>query len=119
MLSGIMQLTLAGLALFTLAFSIPGFLLYRSWRRRQNEQRLQATGEPAMARILSVRETGHIVNRRHEARIVVEVTHPARGTWPASLRRVMSIEDIQFFVPGRIFEVRFDPADPGTVAPAP
>lgn len=119
MLSGIMQLTLAGLALFTLTFSIPGFLLYRSWRRRRNEQRLQATGEPAMARILSVRETGLIINRRHEARIEVEVSHPERGTWTASLRRVMSIEDIQYFTPGCVFEVRFDPADPATVAPAP
>lgn len=119
MLTGYLHLFLAILFFGTLCVGIPAYLMLGPWLRHRTEARLQQTGEAAMARILAVRETGRIYNNRSEARIELEVTHPGRGTWQASFKRIMGIEDIQYFIPGRIMEVRFDPTDPSTVAPAP
>ncbi len=119
MLSGYIQLVLAIIVGAIFLFGIPAAVFLPPYLRYRNEMRLLATGAAAWARILSVRETGRIHNNRSEAQIELEVTHPDRGTWRASFRRIMGIEDIQYFVPGRTIGVRFDPAEPGNVAPAP
>ena len=116
-LKGCVHLTLAILFMGTLIVGIPAAIMVPAYLRHQTEVRVSATGTPAMAQILLVRETGHMYNHRQEAEIVVQVTHKLRGTWKASFRRIMSIQDIQYFVPGRTIEVRFDPADPSIVAP--
>jgi len=49
----------------------------------------------------------------------LEVTAPGRAPWRASLTRIPSAADVPFFMPGRQFDLRYDPNHPDRVAVMP
>jgi hypothetical protein len=110
---------LVGVVLGLLAACVPIAVIGPGYLRSRNEARLRAEGLPAMARIVSLEDTGNRSNYATEMIVHVEVTREGQAPWQASFRRVFSMQDINFFTPGRTFAVRYDPRAPEIVAYAP
>lgn len=112
---GLWQLAL--IAAFILA--IPAAFYGPSYLRHRQEERVRAEGLPATAKVLRLEDTG---SRRNAMPIVIihlEVTAEGRPPWQASIRRVMSVVEVPALGPGRVLNVRYDPARPSLVALVP
>lgn len=72
-----------------------------------------ATGDPGMARVLGVEDTGVLINDRPRLALDLEIT-PASGGAPLRVRtkRVIGFASLGSMQPGAVFPVSFDPARP-------
>jgi len=77
---------------------------------------LAQTGMPATGRLLSVQQTGTLINYNPEVVAMVEVNHPQMGTYQVQTTTVVPQMSIPQFQPGAQVQVRIDPANPQNIA---
>lgn len=83
---------------------------------RDEACKIIATGKPATAKILQLRDTGITINQDPVAEFVLEI-HPANGhPFEAHTQALISRLDIPQAQPGRVVPVRYDPKQSGRVA---
>jgi hypothetical protein len=79
-------------------------------------ERTLATGTPAKARILNIRDTGGRLNSNPSIELQLEV-HPADGTtFVAMTRAIVSVVALPRYQAGAEIDVKYDPADRTSVA---
>ena len=108
---GLWQLAL--IAVIVLA--IPAFFYGPAYLRHRQEARVRAEGL-GVAVIVRLVDTGSRRNSMPVVDIHLEVTAEGRPPWPATIRRVISMVEMNAFGPGRQVPVRYDPARPDIVA---
>ena len=81
----------------------------------QRSQILQ-TGIPAMATIISLADTGMLVNHQPQVRIGLQVNPPHGLPYQTELTMVISMLMIPQVQPGLTVPVKIDPKDPSKVA---
>ena len=110
---------LVGVGLALLAIGMPIAMFGPGYLRSRNEARLRTEGLPALARVVALEDTGNRMNYSAEMIVRVEVMRDGQAPWQASFHRVMGVQDLQFFTPGRVFAVRYHPSRPEVVVFAP
>jgi hypothetical protein len=110
--STVVTLAMTGVILWLVYAKVVAPLL----KAEQQKARLLATGHQAQARVLSLQETGMLVNHRPQVRIVLEVARPGQLPYQAELTTVISMLAIPRVQPGNVVWVRCDPANPSLVA---
>lgn len=75
-----------------------------------------AAGVTAEARVVDLVDTGNRYNDMPEVAVHLEVLPANRPPYPAVVRRVISVADIDLFARGRMLTVKYDPAHPDRVA---
>jgi hypothetical protein len=99
-----------------IGFGIAAAFLIPQMCSQQREQELLEQGRPAVAEILSIRETGNLYNRKPEVEIQLRVK-PAEGAeFSLEVTKVLSQTDLAKYVEGTLVEIRYDPADLDDVA---
>jgi hypothetical protein len=121
---GTILLTLGILAITCIAtigsFAFVGVILWFTLRpllqnMNQRNQILQ-TGIPAMATILSLADTGMLVNYQPQVRLMLQVNPPNGAPYQAEVTMVISQLMIPRVQPGLTVPVKIDPKDPTKVA---
>lgn len=74
------------------------------------------SGEPAMAIILHVTETGRTVNNHPRVKLVLEIRHSTMVPYEVELLQNVRKEDMRNYQPGRTLQVKVDSRDPKKVA---
>lgn len=102
------------------SFAFVGVILWFTLRpllqnMNQRNQILQ-TGIPAMATIMSLAETGMLVNHQPQVRIGLQVNPPNGLPYQTELTMVISMLVIPQVQPGLTVPVKIDPKDPSKVA---
>jgi hypothetical protein len=88
------------------------FMVYRSFiKPALSYNRLLKTGIRGTGTILSVTETGTLINRQPLCRIELEVQIPGQPVFNAVTKRVISYFQVSQFQPGTQLHVMVDPAD--------
>lgn len=80
------------------------------------KEQLAQTGIPAMGRLLSVQQTGRLVNYNPEIFAVVEVQHPQLGVYQTQTTAIVPQIAIPRAQPGAPVQVRVSPQNPHEVA---
>jgi hypothetical protein len=80
------------------------------------KERLAQTGVPARGRLLSVQQTGRLVNYNPEIQALVEIQHPALGTYQIQATSIVPQIAIPRAQPGAEVQVRVNPQNPHDVA---
>ncbi len=80
------------------------------------DSKLVQTGEPALATILKIWDTGMKINENPRIGMLLEVRPANRAPYQVEIKKVVSIIQIPQFQPGATLEVRFDPTNPQKVA---
>lgn len=108
-------------AVLAVALAVPAAIFGPNLVRGMQERRLLASGLPARGTVVDITETGRRfgIELVPEVTIHFDVTAPGRAPWRASVTRIPSGADVAFFVPGRSFDMRYDPARPDRVAVMP
>lgn len=75
------------------------------------EQQLWASGTPARARVVRIKDTGARINRHPKIEFELEVTLPDQPPFPARLAAYISSIAIPRVQPDCTIDVRVDPAD--------
>ena len=115
---GVIQLGVIALVV-ALLLGVPALVWGPGYLRHRQEMRVRESGQPAIARVVALTDTGNRFNFTPEIRITLEVTAEGRAPWRAEITRILSVVDAPAFAPGREFAVRYDPAHPERVAGAP
>ncbi len=85
--------------------------------RNNRQQELLATGMPASARILQVRQTGVVIGRTElEVRLTLQVEHARLGSYQAETETIVPMVALPRIQPEQTVEVRVDANDPRQVA---
>jgi hypothetical protein len=79
------------------------------------KEQLAMTGIPMTARVLSVQQTGAMINMNPQVHAVLEVQGP-QGLFQAQTMAVVPQMSIPRFQPGAVIQVRVNPANPEDVA---
>ena len=74
------------------------------------------SGEPAMAIILHVTETGRTVNHHPRIKLVLEIRHSTMVPYEVELLQNIPREELRNYQPGRTLQVKVDSRDPKKVA---
>jgi hypothetical protein len=82
-------------------------------------QRTLESGTPAKARILKIRDTGGRLNSNPSIEFQLEVQPIGGSSFTATTRAIISTVDLSRFQPGANIDVKYDPADHGSVAVVP
>ncbi|MBX9873984.1 MAG: hypothetical protein K2X84_03925 [Beijerinckiaceae bacterium] len=108
-------------AAFSIALAVPAAIFGPNLLRGMQERRVLASGQPATGTVVEITETGRRfgIELVPEVTIHFELTAPGRAPWRAAITRIPSGADVAFFIPGRVFEMRYDPARPERVAVMP
>ncbi|MBR0681730.1 hypothetical protein GXW74_14645 [Roseomonas eburnea] len=108
-------------ALVLLAIALPAAIMGPNLLRSLQERRIRAHGMPATAVVVGMEETGRRFGIELVPELVIhfEVRAQGRPPWRASIVRIPGAAEVPFFMPGRTFEVRYDPAHPERVAVMP
>jgi hypothetical protein len=88
--------------------AITGGVFYVIMKGAQKNRELLSKGTPAVARIMSVRETGTYINNQPQLAFALQVTCDGQS-WDAIVNRVTSIVEIPRLQPGAEVMVRFNP----------
>jgi hypothetical protein len=80
------------------------------------KERLAQAGIPLRGRLISVQQTGRLVNYNPEIYAVVDVYHPEFGAYRAETTSVVAQLAIPRAQPGVELEVRVNPQDPRDIA---
>lgn len=99
-----------------LAIGFSGYLIYRMVKGQAQTRTLLQTGVAAPAVIVSVQDTGVMVNDQPRARVTLQVTPSDRPPFQAVITEVFSMFDLASLVPGGAAQVRFDPNNPAKIA---
>ena len=83
--------------------------------RQTAAAQLAATGEPAEAQVIGVRDTGALLNMQPVLEIDLLVTRTGMPPYPATVRQVVAHAQLARLTPGATLHVRVDPDDPATV----
>jgi len=102
------------------SFAFTGVILWFTLRpllqnMNQRNQVLQ-TGIPAMATIVSLADTGMLVNYQPQVRIGLQVAPPNGVPYQAEVTMVVSQLMIPRVQPGMMVPVKIDPKDPSKIA---
>lgn len=105
------ELLLTGV--FFLVFpALYSVMLFLSLKRRTvNADRIETGGIPALARILSVEETGTTINNLPQCRFRLLVTTGDGTSHEFETRSCVSLVHLQNIFPGRSFRAKIDPDD--------
>ncbi|OPL19411.1 MAG: hypothetical protein AVO35_11040 [Candidatus Aegiribacteria sp. MLS_C] len=102
---------------FFLVSSVFSLLVFLNLRKRaRRADRLETEGIPAVARILSVEETGTTVNNLPECRFRLEVTCGVRRPVEVEMVSCVSLLHLGNIVAGRRFRASVDPSDESSMA---
>ena len=82
----------------------------------QRDQQLLEHGQPAVAEIVSVRETGNRYNRQPEVELELRVQPTDGAAFSLAVTKVLSQSELAQYVQGSFVEVRYDPARSDSVA---
>ncbi len=120
--SGGLTIVIVGVTcLITVAsFAFVGVILWFTLRpllqnMNQRSQILQ-TGIPAMATIVSLADTGMLVNYQPQVRLGLEVSPPNGAPYQTEVTMVVNQLMIPRVQPGQSVPVKIDPKDPSKVA---
>jgi hypothetical protein len=80
------------------------------------KEQLAQTGIPAMGRLISVQQTGRLVNYNPEIAAVVEVHHPQLGPYQTQTTAIVPQIAIPRAQPGAQVQVRVDPQNQHNIA---
>ncbi len=80
------------------------------------KEQLAQTGIPAMGRLLSVQQTGRLVNYNPEIQAVVEVHHPQLGAYQTQTTAIVPQIAIPRAQPGASVQVRVSPQNQHEIA---
>lgn len=80
------------------------------------KEQLAQTGIPAQGRLLSVQQTGRLVNYNPEVQVMVEVTHPQLGVYQTQTTAVVPQIAIPRAQPGAQVQVRVSPQNQYEIA---
>jgi hypothetical protein len=105
-----------GCGIGALAIGISGFLIFRLIRGQAQTRTLLQTGVPAPAVIVSVQDTGVLINDQPQARVTLQVTPTDRPPFQATITQVFSLFEVGSVVPGATVQVRFDTNDVSKIA---
>jgi hypothetical protein len=110
-------LVLAGL----LVLGGAGYLLVRSHPDAggfdfAHTQRTLASGTPAKARVLKMRDTGGRLNSNPSIELELEVHGVDGSVFVATTRAIVSVVALPRYQVGAEIDVKYDPADHGSVA---
>jgi hypothetical protein len=110
------QNRLAAALIPLIGFGFAGILLLPRMCAHQREQQLLEQGSPAVAEILSIRETGNVYNRKPEVKLEIRLQPPTGDVFTLEVKKVFSQTELARYVPGAFVEVRYDPTDPDDAA---
>jgi hypothetical protein len=113
-IKGMFGLFIPFVLLFPATILVFVFSLIRKSRR--NREILLRTGEPAKARVLSISETGVMINHNPRVAIHLEVTPLNKAPFNATAYIIVSLLQPLLYQPGMILQVRYDPKDLSKVA---
>jgi hypothetical protein len=80
------------------------------------KEQLAQTGVPARARLMSVQQTGRLVNHNPEIQAMVEVHHPQLGVYHAQASAIVPQIAIPRAQPGAEVQVRVNPQNQHDIA---
>jgi hypothetical protein len=98
-----------------LLFTIAGFVVVPQIRACQRDQDLRENGKPAVAEIVSIRETGNLYNKKPEVEIELRVQPPDAEPFTLDLTKVLELTELAKYVEGSRVDVLYDPAQPDDV----
>ena len=84
-------------------------------KRQQNINKLLKNGEQAKASILSVSETGVIINGKPQIALQLEVTPQSGPPFTVKIHTLFSVIQPVHYKPGMVVQVRYYPNDPKSV----
>ena len=116
-LSVLMVIAICGGTLLSLAVTA-GITIFaiRMVRKMVGPDRsVLASGIPAMARIVNVRQTGMMVNNQPQIAFQLEVHPPSGSAYQVETKAVIPMINIPQFQPGAEIPVKIHPADPSKV----
>jgi hypothetical protein len=79
------------------------------------KEQLAMTGTPMTARVLSVQQTGAMINMNPQVQAMLEIQGP-QGPYSTQTMAVVPQMSIPRFQPGAMIQVRVNPANPHDVA---
>ncbi len=85
-------------------------------RRDVRSKQILATGTPAEARVIDLKDTMVRYNGQPQFEIRLEVMPQGRPAFQAVVKQIVSLADLDLYARGRTLEVKFDPAHPDQVA---
>src|SRR5688572_23463144 len=95
-----------------LVLSFMFFIMYRAFiKPALSYNRLLKTGIRGTGTILSVTETGTLINRQPLCRIELQVQIPGQPVYNATTKRVISYFQVTQFQPGTQLHIMVDPAN--------
>lgn len=97
-------------------FTVAGFMVVPQIRACQRDEHLREHGKPAVAEVVSIRETGNLYNRKPEVEIELRVQPPDAEAFSLELTKVLEHTELAKYVEGSLIDVRYDPAHPDDVA---
>ena len=77
---------------------------------------IMRSGEPAMAVILKVWETGRTVDHNPRIGLLLEIRHSTMVPYEVEVKQNIRREELANYRPGRTLQVKVDPRDPKRVA---
>lgn len=116
-ISGTVGITLLISCVITVVAIVGSFILFRFIMKKVGpDQAVLKQGIPAQARILSVQQTGVMVNDQPQVAFQLEI-HPPVGTpYQASLKAVIPLVHIPQYQPGASVPVKIHPSDRNRIA---
>ncbi|MGA7193717.1 MAG: hypothetical protein WBW94_08810 [Anaerolineales bacterium] len=105
-----------GCGIGLIAIGLSGYLIFRMMRGQAQTRNLLQTGTPAQAVIVSIQDTGVLINHEPQARVTFQVTPPDRPPFQAVITQTFSPFDLGSLVPGGMAQLRFDPNDISKIA---
>jgi hypothetical protein len=79
-------------------------------------RKIRAEGLPATAKVLSIWDTGVMINNNPVVGFFLEVHAEGLVPWQAETKALISILEIPRIQPGAVLPVMYDPNDPSRVA---
>lgn len=104
------------LVFLPIVFTIAGLVFIPRMLAERREQQLLATGSQATAQIVTITETGNLYNREPEVVIALTIHPPTGESFEVEVTKVLAKTELAKYVVGAVFDVRYDPAEPGEVA---
>jgi hypothetical protein len=98
-----------------IAIGVTGFMMYRMFKGRAQNNALLQNGIAAPAVIVSIEDTGWRINDQPQAKVTLQVTPTDRPPFQAVIKQVFDVFDVGSLTPGAQAQVRFDPNDPSKI----
>lgn len=103
----------SGLILLVLFFM--SMFFWNGWRTALLRRRLRKEGVAGAARLIRTETTGMRSGNDPELKLFLAVTGQGGETWEASMRQIISQNELYAMAPGTLFSVLYDPQDTSKV----